>query len=458
VDELDLARLKDKLRQVMTRLGTNTHKTLPAIFEKLGLHEPPTEGSPSRNERAMAAFAQVADEDLPALAERYVALFDPNAEERNEIQELLWKDAPGPKVPERYRRELARSLSTEDLRARGFMDLLESLWVLDKLAYQGPFGHPKTLREEIARHVMQDPDYEPEEVFELVGAYQCTDARFVAFIEGLCSHRVRPDAAEQQQVAKAMNEPLRGCGVELVETGTEGGYPVFRAISKMPGNAGRPKQIIFAPLGIKPDLRFVDAVNSDVEVVSDADKILMYDRPIPIEGLRWRDLQAWWADREKIANDRQAKEGLYLRLLKSLPENSPPQRLLFRTFFATFDKVFDDLPALIPEVWLHYDPKTVKERGRDALLRQRMDFLLLISHQARVIIEVDGKQHYSDDMGRADPGLYGKMMAADRELRLRGYEVYHFGGAELRDDETSRKLVADFFRELFARHEVGIAH
>ncbi|MFB7225150.1 hypothetical protein [Streptomyces sp. NPDC056227] len=31
-----------------------------------------------------------------------------------------------------------------------------------------------------------------------------------------------------------------------------------------------------------------------------------------------------------------------------------------------------DHPALLPEVWLHWDPKTVEERGPEALLRSRM--------------------------------------------------------------------------------------
>ena len=166
---------KDKLRQIMAGLShQSTHTSLPDVFEKLGLREVPIEGTASKNDRMKAAFAQVSDEDLPALAERYIALFNPKPGERNELQELLWKHASGPKVPERYRRDVARCLSTEDLRTRGFMDLLESLWVLDKLSYPGPFGHPKTLREEVARHVMHDPDYEPEDVFELVGAYPIT--------------------------------------------------------------------------------------------------------------------------------------------------------------------------------------------------------------------------------------------------------------------------------------------
>jgi hypothetical protein len=188
------------------------------------------------------------------------------------------------------------------------MELLDRLWVLDTGGLEAIWDPKKALRYDIERHVLQDQDYDPEYVFEMLGAYTCTNARFVAFIEGLCSHRFRPDAAEQKRMADIMNEPLSACGVVLIHASDEGGYPVYRMISKIAGNVGRPKQVIFAPLGIKPDLRFVDAVNSDVEVASDADKVLMYDRPISVEGLRWRDLQAWWADAQKVSNDLEGQE------------------------------------------------------------------------------------------------------------------------------------------------------
>jgi hypothetical protein len=45
------------------------------------------------------------------------------------------------------------------------------------------------------------------------------------------------------------------------------------------------------------------------------------------------------------------------------------------------------------------------------------------------------------------------MVAADRDLRLAGYEVFHFGGAELQGDQGQR-LAKDFFERLFKRHGI----
>ncbi len=81
--------------------------------------------------------------------------------------------------------------------------------------------------------------------------------------------------------------------------------------------------------------------------------------------------------------------------------------------------------ALLPQVYLHCDPYTIKQRanGDKPLKRQRMDFLLLFSNRQRVVIEVDGKQHYSDN-NIVSPSLYAEMVIEDRHLKLAGYEVY----------------------------------
>lgn len=58
-----------------------------------------------------------------------------------------------------------------------------------------------------------------------------------------------------------------------------------------------------------------------------------------------------------------------------------------------------------------------------------MDFLLLLAGGVRVVVEVDGKQHYSDG-DRPSPKVYARTVEGDRRLRLAGYEVYRFAGYE----------------------------
>jgi very-short-patch-repair endonuclease len=108
-----------------------------------------------------------------------------------------------------------------------------------------------------------------------------------------------------------------------------------------------------------------------------------------------------------------------------------------------------DLPALLPEIWLHWDHKTVQERGEDAFRRFRMDFLLLLPRGHRVVLEVDGASHYTAPDGRPDAATYANGVREDRELKFRGYEVFRFGAAELQDRERAHTLLQEFFTELF---------
>jgi len=149
---------------------------------------------------------------------------------------------------------------------------------------------------------------------------------------------------------------------------------------------------------------------------------------------------------------------LFKRLLRSLASDA--ERRFFRAYHSLHGAdVFERVPALIPQVYLHYDPYT--QRGRRStpgpLPRQRMDFLMLLPQDQRIVIEIDGKHHYADDAGQAQPRLSAEMVAEDRRLRLAGYEVYRFGGYELcQDPDTVDQVVAAFVRELFERHHIDL--
>ena len=152
-------------------------------------------------------------------------------------------------------------------------------------------------------------------------------------------------------------------------------------------------------------------------------------------------------------SDKGTEIALYKRLFSSL--DSEPEKLMFKTYFKYFKGMFDkNFPALAPQVYLHYDPYTIRRRsGNIVLPRQRMDFLLLFSNKQRIVLEIDGKQHYSEGEVPS-PKKYAEMVLADRELKLNGYEVYRFGGYELMDDETGPVIIKEFFEKLFKKHGI----
>lgn len=204
-------------------------------------------------------------------------------------------------------------------------------------------------------------------------------------------------------------------------------------------------------MSVKPDLRLNNALDNDVEVMTSVDRVLIYDRSIGHAGLLWRDLQSWYEEKEGLSKG-EGKKPLYQRLSESLKGTSKVRLLAFTSFYKAFPREnVPNLPALLPEVWFHWDPQTVAQRGKDALLRSRMDFLLLLPGGVRIVIEVDGQHHYATDDGRASPQQYSDMVAADRLLRLSGYEVYRFGGYELGQSGAEEMLVR-FFRALFDRY------
>ena len=221
------------------------------------------------------------------------------------------------------------------------------------------------------------------------------------------------------------------------------------------GVHGELKNIIFAAVGPKPQIVLRDALNNDVEIVEGADRCLGYDAPLAEDGLSWRALVRWWAQRGGTelteANERDVAVALFNRLGSSV--GSEPERLMLRTYGALYGEYGFEIPALLPQVYLHYDPySSAQLGGKPRLFRQRMDFLMLLPRRVRVVLEVDGKQHYGTEDGLVSPSRYAAMVREDRDLRLAGYEVYRFGGHEFVDAQHPSAMLRSFYTELLRRH------
>jgi len=458
--KVDLNRLLRGVDSIVLGLaGRNTHETLTSAFTQYGL---PAVDEGSKRQRVERCRELITPESVVSIAESMLAVGDLFTSDRNALQEALWWEDPSyPTILRRVRREVAQALDVVSLYQSwdDFMSLLGDLWLAD----DDPFsafslfgGHPTgSLRAQITQHVGRNPgDWSVEHLFKQLGAFNSSDRRFGLFLEGLASPAVLPEEGAQRAFVATVNGRLASAGATLAESGDDGGYPLFRIVSTSAARSRSPKNIVFGSPR-KPDIRFASAVDNDIEIVDGADDVLVYDDQVGSEGLRWRDLQSWWMRKRELSDTLEAKNSLYARLLGGVPMDSPPQRELFFAYHREFRSSIPALPALLPEVWLHWDPKTVRQRGPQALLRFRMDFLLLLPHGQRVVLEVDGKQHYSDSRGYADPEIYARGMLADRDLKLAGYEVFRFGAAEL-GSERAGTVASDFFRSLFSRYGVSV--
>lgn len=452
---MDILSLKELLRPVVGSLKDQcTNEKIPDLCRQLGLPIPEDEGC--KRERLHAAFDLLDDSDLPRFAKTLLAQRVLGAGMRNQIEDLLWEDEPSIEIPKRHRRELAKALQplTFFRHWENFKRLIKDIFIIP-VDLSAVFSmHETGILAEIQRHSVRNPeDADVEWLFEKLQVVELSHPRFRRWLEGLVSADVQIDIETQSTTVVAINTVLRTCGAELSHTSDADGYPVFSLIS-LRAFRGRPKNIIFASL-TKPDIRLGDSLDNEIEILSSLDEVLVYDRPLSTEGLSWRELQAWWADLTREEDSELAKKTLYRRLKRSLPHTSPPQQTFFNEFFRQFRQAVHDLPALLPEVWFHWDPKTVSERGAQALLNHRMDFLMLLPDGGRVVIEIDGIQHYADDKDMASRSKYADLVAGDRSLKLAGYDVYRFAGIELQRNDASSKVKV-FFDALFKRHGIKL--
>ncbi|MFG2775050.1 hypothetical protein [Streptomyces sp. NPDC048350] len=453
---MDVARLRRLIDGVLARLYTRyTAKELPALCERLCL--PPPGAGVSKHERLVASLDACSDDRLPDVADAVLEQEELGQAERMALQDVLWLGRHHVQIPSRTRRELARDFDLSDHLGYPdrFMALLGRLWHLDNDPLSGWVTSTTSLRDQIDRHVIRFRDWSTEEFFEQLGAFEASHPRFGAFLEGLASATVLPDEQAQRRFVELANRHLQPAGAVLSQDGEADGYPQFHLVRHGRGTARRPRNLIFATLG-KPDIRFTSALDNDIEVAERDDKVLVYDRPVGKEGLLWGHLLSWWQEIRDITDKEQAARSLYSRMEASLPLKSPGQKNLFWHYHHAHRDHLNDVPALLPEIWLHWDPKTLRERGPQAMQNLRMDFLMLLPGNRRVVLEVDGMQHYTRNAGtEADSTKYAATMAGDRDLKFRGYEVFRFGHDELRDRDRAQPLLAEFFSALLDRAPAG---
>lgn len=300
----DRSALRALVGEVVASLGSLTHRELNPAFEQLGMPPVPDDAG-SKRDRIEQSASQVPDAELPQVTRRILEqrLVYVSPSIRYQLEDLLWEEDAPPEIPKKARRELARALHLTELVQHHdrFMRLLDRFWITED---SGPSlddllngRRPVTLRDHIERHVFRNPgDWSAEDLFDNLGAFEAGDARFARFLEGLVSADVLLDEHLQKTTVQTINGHLRAAGIELRQTGNDGGYPLFTMVSTGLHGNRRPKNIIFASLS-KPDIRFRSSVDNDIEIVGGhPDDTLVYDREIPAEGLRWRDLHAWWQD------------------------------------------------------------------------------------------------------------------------------------------------------------------
>jgi very-short-patch-repair endonuclease len=424
---------------------------LPTVVERLGLPVgDPQDAWHSKRLYVRSKLQGMSVEDLHALGERVLQEVE-DADLRERMDLIADKSQPtvSPITRVKILEELAQFGAVEG--GRELLEMLALMWPIHQMPPTDGFTFQfDTLADEIWQHMVRNTDWTYGHLFATLGLERCSQRRFFRFLEE-CVHPLSREGDNQRRLVDELNRRLISDGFELQIAEVTSGHPIFRVTRRMAGVQGRFKNLIFAADGPKPDLVLADAISNDVLIVRNAEHCLVFDRPVPTTGLLWRDLVDWWASHMAMnPADLATERSLYERLNRSLA--SEAEQRFFRRYFKIWRGILHDrLPALLPQVYLHYDPLTIRQRASGKVVpRQRMDFLLLFSAQQRVIVEIDGKHHYAEE-NVASPSRYAEMVAADRDLRLSGYEVYRFGGSELFAPHAEKRLDA-FMKRLFERH------
>lgn len=422
----------------------STHEQMPIVAAVAGITVPPQEDNISKRDRARIGLQGKTEYQLGEIARKLGAHFDDFG-----LEEAGWAvlERDFPRITEITRRDVAKCFGDDLSGEQSVVELVKRLFPMGLVGTS--FFSARTLADEIDQHMVRNfGDWSVEFLFDQIGALTCSRDRFARLIEAAL-HPLGRRGPGQVDLVTSINAVLRRDGYELKVDGEESGYPLYRLAPIARGVVGAPKNLIFASNGPKPEIGFSDAINNDIVILSNAVSCLVYDRPIRRDGLLWSELVDWWRSQDP-ASDEPAR-ALGERLHASLASDA--ERTLFSTYFKIYrPRLGDALPALIPQVYLHYDPAVVKLlRHRSGLRRQRMDFLLLLPGHQRVVIEVDGSQHFSAE-GKPSLTLYADMVSADRDLRLAGYEIYRFGSNELVGANAPAEIEG-FFDRLWALHK-----
>ncbi|MFR5048760.1 MAG: hypothetical protein ACLUDH_10690 [Faecalispora sporosphaeroides] len=327
-------------------------------------------------------------------------------------------------------------------------EMLSSAWDLESLPSR--YDRSNAL-EDIMQHMVRNDDLSYKELFEdVLQVMYVSDAKFISLINAMLHPRVR-NTDDQLDYVKNINAFLIADGYSCINTKHISGEPVYAIIHTEQGVSPKAKNIVFASIGKKPDIVIDDSLSNDIKVIDPDNKCLVYNIPLSSNGISWDDLVTWW-NKGSSEYNLDVEKALFERLKLSL--DSPPEIMFLRTYNNYIHKLGDNkLPALIPQVYCHYDPKTANMRNGQIYVHQRMDFLMLLPSHKRIVFEIDGAQHYSVD-GKASPELYSKMVNDDRKLKLYGYDVYRFGGYEFKEELKCRETIEDFFSKFFKFYNI----
>lgn len=360
MSDVTSTRLAENLRDALKALlAAGTWDVIEKNFARVGLgwHEElePGWGKPTYVGEVLNL---IGDEDLVAVASRAVAVLDGSPAVIAVEDALSWLEAGGTaQITEVTRLALADALDDRVLDPdHGRVSVLARFsshpaatdaqykYGEDGCLLRREGGLFAALAGDSAAALWTESSH--RDLFRDAGLFEWPDRRLFQFLQAVVRPEIRK-GEDQREWVSLLNAIVAADGWQLVASSEVSGHPVFTMQRRSLGVAGRPKNLIFASTGPKPEIGFRDAINNDIEILRHGEHCLVYDERLPDDGLLWHDLAAWWARTTEFAGtETEARTQLGQRLQASL--GSQVESYLFAQYFKCFaPRLGAQLPALL---------------------------------------------------------------------------------------------------------------
>lgn len=217
---------------------------------------------------------------------------------------------------------------------------------------------------EIARHMDRFDDWDFAFLFDTILELEdLPDEKFIYF----CEQHVHPilrrsyydsDSDEKidltVQCMEAINKVLSDVGLALKPASQTAGREVYKAVPLVQGAQTPIKNIIFAAK-YKTDIVLDDALSNGIKIV-DANGALVYEDGSPADGISWERICDWYKNEAVEETEKKLAKRFYECL------DSDAEELFFKAYILFMKEAGKNIPALIPQVYLYYDPKIQSQR------------------------------------------------------------------------------------------------
>lgn len=209
---------------------------------------------------------------------------------------------------------------------------------------------------------------------------------------------------------------------------------------KKDNNSNKEKiSIIFAASKEKPSTcaSGLNGHNIKLDINKKNKSYYVYEGEVNKQGIKRQEIEAW------CLNERISKEEFYKNVKESIGSNAKYQRMFYEYYLESiYNKKTKKDFFLFPEVYVQ-----LNSTNNDYENKQRVDFLIVLPNNRKVIIEIDGIDHYAEKIdGKwiASMKKYTTDRKFDRKMSQLGYTIYRFSNSEIED----KKEIEKFFDEI----------